>query len=126
METVKDILNFCNAAIFYNYTDIGIVCELNQVRKCIINSFHKTIPDKRIRVSLSIIDDIILKNNNNDFEDIIKDIHGLRENILYMLSFEKLVGDEQQTDSDQQLKQICDRINGCENQKNTSKNKTRQ
>ena len=94
METVKDILNFCNAAIFYNYTDIGIVCELNQVRKCIINSFHKTIPDKRIRVSLSIIDDIILKNNNNDFEDIIKDIHGLRENILYMLSFEKLVGDE--------------------------------
>ena len=29
-----------------------------------------------------------------------------------MLSFEKLVRDEQQTDSDQQLKQLCDRISG--------------
>ena len=39
METIKDISTFCNAAVFYNYTDIGIVCELNQVRKCKINSF---------------------------------------------------------------------------------------
>ena len=40
METVKNILNFCNAAIFYEYTNIGITCELNQVRKCIVNSFY--------------------------------------------------------------------------------------
>ena len=59
MESVKDVLNFCNDAVFYDYTNIGITCELNQVRKCIINSFHKTIPDSRIRVILSIIDDII-------------------------------------------------------------------
>ena len=39
MESVKDILNFCKDAIFYDYTDIRITCELNQVRKCIINSF---------------------------------------------------------------------------------------
>ena len=44
METVKDTLNFCNAAVFYDYTNIGINCELNQVRKCIINRFYKTIP----------------------------------------------------------------------------------
>ena len=98
METVKGMLNFCNAAVFYDYTHIGITCELNQVRKCIINSFHKTIPDSRIRVSLSIIEDIILKINNNDIEDIIENIHDLRENILYMLSFEKFIRDEQQTD----------------------------
>ena len=98
METVKDILNFCNAAVFYDYTDIGITCELNQVRKCIINSFYKTIPDSRIRVCLSIIDDIILKINNNDIENIIENIHDLRENILYMLSFEKFVRESQQTD----------------------------
>ena len=114
METLKDILNFCNASIFYNYTDIGIVCEFNHVRKCIINSFYKTIPDSRIRVSLSIIDDISLKINDNDIEDIIENIHDLRENILYMLSFEKLVKDEL-------LINICYRINVCENQKNTSK-----
>ena len=96
METIKDVLNFCNAAIFYNYANIRITCELNQVRKCIINSFYKAIPDSRIRVSLSIIDDIILKINNNDSENIIENIHDLRENILYMLAFEKLVRDEQQ------------------------------
>ena len=96
METVKELLNFCNAAVFYDYTDIGITCELNQVRKCIINTFYKTIPDSRIRVSLSIIDDIILKINNKDIEDILENIDDLRENILYMLSFEKPVRDEQQ------------------------------
>ena len=98
METVKELLNFCNAAVFHEYRDIGIICELNQVRICITNSFYKTIPDSRVRVSLSIIDDIILKSNDNDIEDIIENIHYLREKILYMLSFEKLIRDEQQTD----------------------------
>ena len=28
METVKDLLNFCNAAVFYDDTDIGTTCEL--------------------------------------------------------------------------------------------------
>ena len=41
METVKEMLNFCNAAVFYDYTDTGITCELNQVRKCIINRLYK-------------------------------------------------------------------------------------
>ena len=61
METIEDTLNFCSAAVFYDYTNIAITCELNQVRKCIVNSFHKTIPDNRIRVSLSTIGAIILK-----------------------------------------------------------------
>ena len=39
METIKDILNFCNAAVFYDYTIIGITVELNQVRKYLFNSF---------------------------------------------------------------------------------------
>ena len=98
MDTVKDMLKFCNAAVFYDYTDIGITCELNQVRKCVINSFYKTIPDSRIRVSLSIIDDINLKSNNNDTEDNIENIHDLREDILYTLSFEKFNRDALQTD----------------------------
>ena len=90
---------------------------MNQVRKCIFNSFCKTIPDNRIRVSLSIFDDIILKTNNNDIEDILENIDDLREIILYMLSFEKTVRDEQQTDSDQQLKQVCDLIGGSKSKK---------
>ena len=62
METIKDKLNFCKSVVFYDYKNLGIIEELNQVRKCIIISFYKTFPDSRIRVSLSIIDDINLKN----------------------------------------------------------------
>ena len=70
METVKVIVNFCNAAVFYDYKNIGVKEELNHVRKCIIIRFYKTIPDSRIRVSLSIIDDIFLKINGNEIENI--------------------------------------------------------
>ena len=79
METIKDILNFCNSAVLYDYKNIGIIEELKQVRKCIINSFYKTIPDTRIRVSLSIFDDINMKINNNNIENNIENIHDLEK-----------------------------------------------
>ena len=41
METIKYIINFCNAAVFYDYKNVGIICELNEVRGCIINKFYK-------------------------------------------------------------------------------------
>ena len=81
---------------------MGIICELNPVRTFLINRFYKTIPYTRILASLSIIDDIILKINGNDIKNILENIHVLRENLLYMLSFGKTVKDEQQTDDDQQ------------------------
>ena len=96
METIKDLLIFCNDAVFYDYKNNGIICELNPVRTFIINRFYKTIPYTRILVSLSIIDDIILKSNSGDIEKILNDVHSLKENILYMLSFEKTDNDEQQ------------------------------
>ena len=43
METTKDLLNFCKDAVFYDYKNIGIICELNPARAFIINSFYKTI-----------------------------------------------------------------------------------
>ena len=70
---------------------------MNEVPKCIINSLYKTIPHSRILVFLSIIDDIILKIHGNESENIIENIHDLGENKLCMLSFEKLIIDEQQT-----------------------------
>ena len=97
METIKDILNFCNAAVFYDYKNISITEELYQLHKSLINSFIETIPHGRILVSLSKKDDEILKINNNDFERNIENIHDVRENIFYMLSFEKLIRDEQET-----------------------------
>ena len=80
-------------ALFYDHENIGVTEELNQVRKYIIKSSHKTIPHSTIIATLSIIDDIILKIHDNDFEIIIENIHDLRENILHMLSFEKLIKD---------------------------------
>ena len=97
METIKDVLNFCNSAIFYDYKNVGIFCEMHQARGCIFNIFYKTIPDSRTRVSLSITDDIVLKVHDNDIENIIEKILDLRENALNMISFEKLIRDEQQT-----------------------------
>ena len=99
METVKDLLNFCNDAVFYDYKNIRIICELSPVRTFINNRFYKTIPDSRIRMSLCIIDDIILKIKNNDIENMLENIHDLREKILYMLSFENFIRVE---DDDQQ------------------------
>ena len=97
METVKDILNFCNTAIFYDYRNIRYIEELNQVHKCIVNIFYKTIPFSRLLVSLCIIYDIILKINCGDIEHFFESIHDLRVNIIYTLSFKKTVKDEQQT-----------------------------
>ena len=93
METVKDILNFCNHALFYDHENIGFSEEINQVREYTIKCFHKTIPHTTIISTLSIIDDIILKIHDNGIENIIENIHVLRENILCMLSFEKLIKD---------------------------------
>ena len=93
MEKVKDILNICNHALFYDHENIGVAEELNQIRKFLTKSFHKIIPHTTIIATLSIIDDIILKIHDNDIENIIENIHDLRENILYMLSFEKLIKD---------------------------------
>ena len=72
METINDILKFCDASIFYEYKNVGITPELSQVRKCIFNSFRNTIPHSRILVCLSILDDIILKVHHNDIKILLK------------------------------------------------------
>ena len=98
MKTINDILNFCNRSIFFDYSNQEIISEFNQVRKFIINRFHETIPNSRILISLSIIDEIILKIFNEDIENILRDIHDFRENILYMLSFEKIDEEDEPDD----------------------------
>ena len=37
-----------------------------------------------------------MKYNKNDIENLIEKTHDVRENMLYMLAFEKLIRDEQQ------------------------------
>ena len=43
------------------------------------------------------MDDLILKIHDNDIEKIIENYHDLRENVLYLISFEKLIRDDQET-----------------------------
>ena len=93
MSSIKDILNFCNAAIFYDYENDGVIDELCRVRKYIIDSFFKKIPNTTLLTNLNLIDDIILKYNDTDIENIIDNFHDLRENIIYMLTFEKMIKD---------------------------------
>ena len=106
METIKDLLNFCNHALIYNHENMEIVEELDQIRKYIVKSFHKTILNTMIIATLSIIDDIILKIHDNDIEIIIENIHVLRENLLYKLSLVNLI-----KDNNGKL------INGCKNKR---------
>ena len=87
METIKDLLEFTNSAVFYDFKNIGIICEGNPVRTFIGNRFYETLPYTSILVSLSIMDDIILKSSNFDIGIILDDVHNLREQILYILSF---------------------------------------
>ena len=84
MQTKKDILNFCNDALCYDYKNIEDIEKLNMVRNCIIKIFCETIPSRRIIVSLSIIDNMISKILDNDIDDIVRRVHSLRENVIYI------------------------------------------
>ena len=89
METTKDVLNFCNAAIFYHSMNIGFIEELYQARKCIDINFYEKKPVTRTFRILSIIDVLILKIHDTDSENVIENNNDLRDIILHMLSFEK-------------------------------------
>ena len=94
METQKGVLNFCNAAVFYDYKKLGNIDEFNKARKCIINTFHETTPVERIIITLSTADVVSLKFNDNDIENIIENLHDLRATTLYMIGSEKVVNDD--------------------------------
>ena len=51
MEALKEFLEFCNRAVFYDYKNIDIIEELKQVRKCVINNFHEKIPVSSVLIS---------------------------------------------------------------------------
>ena len=71
-----------NAAVFYDYTNIGITCELNQVCKCIKqtfcekkNIFYIEMEPKTISGSLSAIDFAIVENVRLLSTKNLEDIH---------------------------------------------------
>ena len=96
MDEIKNILDFCNRAVFFDYNNDRCIEDFNQIRKFVINRFYEAIPISRVLYVLSIIDDMILKIFNNEIDEILNDLHNLRENIMYMISFEKTVKEEKE------------------------------
>ena len=90
MDTIKETLNISNESHWYDYENIS---ELNTLRKYLIDYFYDTIPQERLLISLHIIDNIISKIYDN--KEVNNDFFKLREEILYMLSYEKVVKDDQ-------------------------------
>ena len=41
METIKDILNFCNNAVLFDFKNIGVVIQLKNVRNVYLIIFMK-------------------------------------------------------------------------------------
>ena len=91
MDTDKDMFMFFNEFMFLDHSKDGIDFKIDILGKYILNRFHKTIPPTRMLIVLSLIDDIILKLHRKDLKDIQNDMYDLRENVMYMLSFERVV-----------------------------------
>ena len=100
MDTIKNIFEIFDEALFYKYEDQKNISDFNRVRKYILKYFYDKIPSERILISLYIIDDIILKIYNDDTNDIIEYINKLRDNVLYMLSFQKTIKMNKKSNND--------------------------
>ena len=91
MECDKEMFIFFNEFIFLDHSETGVAVKINVLGKYIINRFHDTIPPSRILTTLSLIDDMILKLHDKHLEKIQDNMYDVRENVMYMLSFEKFV-----------------------------------
>ena len=69
---------FFNCAISFDYIKIVVVLQLSNVRKCIFDNFNETVPKNKIIESQSVIDDMILKINENEIGNIVDKIYDLR------------------------------------------------
>ena len=104
METDKDLFKIFNEFVFLDHLEVGVDVNVNVLRKEILNRFHETIPPSSILITLSLIDDIILKLHDKNLEGIQDDMYSVRENVLYMLAFENFVeenlaGDDNEDDN---------------------------
>ena len=90
METVRDVLYFCKDFSFYDHNSIANFDKINQLRKCIFNSFNEIIPIDGLLKVLGIIEDMTLMMFADDITNKFDEIHKLREKISYFLSLEKV------------------------------------
>ena len=92
MDTINEKLTICNESYWFDYSNI---CEFNKLHKYLIKYFYNNIPKERLIISLNLIDKNDIKIYNSDKEEINNDIFKLREEILYMFSFQKTIKEDQ-------------------------------
>ena len=88
MNMIKKISSICNESYWFDYSKIS---EFNKRHKNLIKYFYDSFPKERLIISLNKIDKIILKINDKGKEEINNDIFKIREEIIYMLSFQKTI-----------------------------------
>ena len=94
MENDKDMLKLFNEFVFPNHLEVGVDVNVNVLRKYNKNTFQEIIPSSRILTTLSLLDDVILKLHDKNLEGIKDDMYSVRENVMYMLSFEKFADEK--------------------------------
>ena len=100
MESDKDMFRFSNEFIFLDHSEVGIVVKVNDLRKYTINRVYNTIHPSRIKTTLSLIHDVILRLHDKNLEGIQDDMYSVRENVMYMLSFEKFVDENPKNENE--------------------------
>ena len=96
MVTIKQVLDICNEALYYEYNGLTDIEEIDIIHLYIVDNFIKPKPRTNVLESLSIIDDIILKICfNEDVENILKYVDDLRTKIICMM-----VADKTNTDTE--------------------------
>ena len=101
MESDKDLFNFFNEFTFLDHLEVGVDVNVNILRKYTINRFHESIPSIRILTTLSFLDDVFLKLKYKHLEGIQDDdMYDVRENVMYMVSFEKTVDENPVDEND--------------------------
>ena len=82
METDKKIFKLYNEFNFIDHSEGGVIVKINVLSKYIINRFHDYIPPSRILTTLSLLSEIILKQQDKYFEKTQDDIYDVRENVM--------------------------------------------
>ena len=78
METDKDMFKFFNDFIFLAHSEVEVTENVNVLRQFTIGGFQKAVSPSRVPITLSLIDDIILKLQNKNLEKIQDDMYSVR------------------------------------------------
>ena len=115
MENYKDMFKIFNEFIFLDHLKVGVDVKVNDLRNFIINRFYQSIPPSRILTTLSLLDDVVLKLHDKNLEGIQHDMYHTRENVMYMLSFEKFVDNDNNNNDNDSDKDNGDNDNDNDN-----------